>query len=323
MQKKFLLPVLLVCASLLFSCETKITDIVIPFTKQLVVEAYLCPQDTLIKFNISSNSPTVGLVSDSNIVHPVPNALVILSDGQKQVQLRFKGVFIQMLLGGSQRLAAGYFVLDTREFPIIVGKTYTLKVTAPGYPPVTATCTVPENKVDKKTIQIIKGNQTTTQGTQLHPKLIWKDVSGEENYYNISVYYTFDNEYRGPDSKGVWQVRTIESGMYPAIFERDTYLSDYGLDGQTFTKEGSVYYYDQAIPADTSYGYTVVKNQKIVANVAAISKEFYTYQVKLIKQRDSQGNPFAEPVQVTGNIEGGLGFFGAYNRTEVVLDLKK
>lgn len=322
MQKKFLLPILLVCASLLFSCETKITDIVIPFTKQLVVEAYLCPQDTLIKFNISSNSPTVGLLSDSNIVHPVPNALVILSDGQKQVQLRFKGVFIQMLLGGSQRLAAGYFVLDTREFPIIVGKTYTLKVTAPGYPPVTATCTVPENKFDKKNIQLTSGNLTASERGTLHSKLIWKDIIGEENYYKINLYYTYNDEFRSPDSKGGWQIKRNEE-LVNTLNERETYFSDYGLDGQNFTKEGTVYYNQYPIPADTSFGYVLVKNQKMVANVAAISKEFYTYQVKLIKQRDSQGNPFAEPVQVTGNIEGGLGFFGAYNRTEVVLDLKK
>lgn len=322
MQKKFLLPILLVCASLLFSCETKITDIVIPFTKQLVVEAYLCPQDTLIKFNISSNSPTVGLVSDSNIVHPVPNALVILSDGQKQVQLRFKGVFIQMLLGGSQRLSAGYFVLDTREFPIIVGKTYTLKVTAPGYPPVTATCTVPENKFDKKNIQLTSGNLTASERGTLHSKLIWKDIIGEENYYKINLYYTYNDEFRSPDSKGGWQIKRNEE-LVNTLNERETYFSDYGLDGQNFTKEGTVYYNQYPIPADTSFGYVLVKNQKMVANVALISKEFYTYQIKLIKQRDSQGNPFAEPVQVIGNIEGGLGFFGAYNRTEVVLDLKK
>ncbi len=313
---------LLLLVVTLFSCEKEVDDIVIPYTKQLVVETYLCPQDSLIQVRVTSNEPSIGIVTNSYGIATMSmsNALVILSDGEQRKIIKFsKRKQVSPYSSEDNYYLYGYF-LNTKEFPIRAGKTYTLTVTAPDYPATKATCTVPESKVDKETIQIIKGSLATTQW---HPKLTWKDVKGEENYYNISLYYTFKTEYRGPDLKGVWQIVTSEAGIYPALFERDAYLSDYGLDGQVFTKEGSAYYYDLAIPADTSFGYAVVRDQKIVANVAAISKEFYAYQVKLIKQRDSQGNPFAEPVQLTGNIEGGLGFFGAYNRTEVVLDLKK
>lgn len=51
-------------------------------------------------------------------------------------------------------------------------------------------------------------------------------------------------------------------------------------------------------------------------------EHYFLYHRSVRNASYSQDNPFAEPVLVYTNVEGGLGVFAAYNRTTQVVKLK-
>jgi len=51
----------------------------------------------------------------------------------------------------------------------------------------------------------------------------------------------------------------------------------------------------------------------MVATLSSVSEDYYKYNVTLAKYEQTQGDPFAQPVQVYSNIENGFGIFGGYS----------
>jgi hypothetical protein len=53
-----------------------------------------------------------------------------------------------------------------------------------------------------------------------------------------------------------------------------------------------------------------------------VDENYYRYHDGVARQDEVRDNPFAEPVPIPTNIQGGLGCFGAYNRSTLTLYLK-
>ena len=62
---------------------------------------------------------------------------------------------------------------------------------------------------------------------------------------------------------------------------------------------------------------------KVLAEIGSLSKALYKYKRSVRLQGYNDDNPFAEPVPIYNNIEGGLGIFGgtSYQWYEVELDV--
>lgn len=110
----------------------------------------------------------------------------------------------------------------------------------------------------------------------------------------------------------------------PLFFETTTqYTSDLNQDGQSVTSPKGIipnylnYTYFDSLSNGYYGGNVPITKRPVSVNgmLLHVDKNYYDYHRTLQQQNDIDGNPFAEPVLISTNIEGGLGCFGAYNRT--------
>lgn len=100
-------------------------------------------------------------------------------------------------------------------------------------------------------------------------------------------------------------------------------FSDDLFNGKTYSLSFDVYYGLYTRYPSNQYNIDGDRPEKIEVFVSlqSISKDYYSY----LKSRSASGGDdfFSEPVQITNNIVGGIGFFGSYTSSNVVrFDLK-
>lgn len=211
------------------------------------------------------------------------------------------------------------------------GKTYQVKVIAPGYEPVTAESTVPPNT----SISIIDTGREEVNGTSYFKMGIeFKDKSTEDFYTidgNIKA-YQYIAELRNDTLKVVDSVLvfyTMELLSDNVLFKD---LMGAGLEGEQrnlayingeeFTDQlfnGSKYRLDVFInPARLiPGGPPPVQRKRIVSlniKLKTLSRDLFLYTRSYKAHKSTAFNPFAEPVRVYSNITGGYGIFAAYNQ---------
>ena len=64
-----------------------------------------------------------------------------------------------------------------------------------------------------------------------------------------------------------------------------------------------------------------VVNGELVLYLLRTDEAYFRYHGSLRRQDDIDGNPFAEPAPLYGNVTGGLGVFAAYVQTRVAVPL--
>ena len=178
------------------------------------------------------------------------------------------------------KAAYGYYRALPSELAILAGNTYTIEVSTPDGRKVTASTTVPKNVP----IQDIK-----VDSTQIVPeytvKVIWQDNVGELNFYRVI-------------------------GVFDEISEKSKNILSTILDFRTIDDKGTD---GELISLSRTYQPDVQLN-KIKVGLFQTDSHYYNYHTSLRKQRENN-NPFAEPVLLYTNINGGFGCFGAYNAT--------
>ncbi len=60
----------------------------------------------------------------------------------------------------------------------------------------------------------------------------------------------------------------------------------------------------------------------VVVTLAVLDDDYVRYQQTLALQDVTGDNPFAEPVRIHSNVEGGLGVFAGYTSSSVVVDIE-
>ena len=177
----------------------------------------------------------------------------------------------------------------------------------------------------------------------LNMNLEIRDNKNEENFYKLSVY-----KYRGLElelkRKGGYYgeygsygynyfkdldsiiptdtiVHEMEYNEY--VFSNDPVLNLYGNTDILGTDASTVDFftdellnrevYDLSFWGQTwrSIYYEYGEYLEVVAAVETLSKDFFLFSRSLEQQDWVQDNPFAEPVPVYSNVEGGLGIFGS------------
>ncbi|MCU0468281.1 MAG: DUF4249 domain-containing protein [Arcicella sp.] len=315
----------------LSSCKSLVTDIDIPYEDRLVVQCFLSPQDTLLEVSVTKTAPVIGTVQDGAERYPnILNATVLLSDGQKTVTIPYQSLPLP-----SSYNADGEYIFTTRSryfllaknLPIVAGKTYTLKVSAPGFTSVESACTIPIKVVSEKDIS---SEQTTVTGTAgrgggatTYPSIQvrFKDIQGEENFYSIGQFFYQKGTYL--DATGTKKLRVNWTTKYE-------YISDKGQENQTVVAQP----FDlRSFNNFTSFGgggsqgggggqqniAVTVTDRYNEIYVANTDKAFYYYNTAIDKIRRANGNPFAEPVLTYTNIKNGLGVMAAYNQSRIIV----
>ena len=347
MQKfKYIFFTLIIFA--VFSCQTVVEDIKLPYEERLVIQSFISPQDTLLEVRVSKTRPVVGTFPLNQSYglgygsyQPIEGATVEISDGNR------KGIFqLQTIVnplsfendpntGKVVPQSRRSYFLRAKDFPVIPGHTYTLTAKAPNLPDVTASCTVPKLQLlNGKDFSILKGktidsllsysiynNGKTYNYFDISRRfdVQIKDFINEENYYAVA-YYT-RKVYQSKDEKGIFQsvTSTRQEGY-------SDFISDYKQDGKllNFRKANIPLGSYSDSPNQQPNVETKTQFHIISIFIAITDKPYYQYNKAL---GNSQGinndDPFSEAILTYTNINGGLGVFAGYNMTEIQFDLLK
>jgi hypothetical protein len=288
---------LLALVCLLAACEKEVTSLNLPAPEsQLAINAFISPQDTVVEVAVYESKPVFG-ERPGSVTDLIRDATVTLSDGQRTVALTLPG---NVPFASSRN----YHVM-ARDFPIEAGKTYFLRVSTPDGRLVTAQCTVPA----APPVPEMRFNlpvDTSASGTPNYREytgaLHWQDPAGEENFYRVDA----DINYVRVDNQGtVWD-------DWRQIYwsdDKSTTFSDARLDGAQFSSPETTF------PVVRDYHDSIT----LYAYLLHTDRAYFEYHRTI--RANTDGNPFAEPVLVYSNVEGGLGVFAAFNRTTLEVKL--
>ncbi len=261
-----------------------ITEVDAPPAKaKLVVTGYISPDNDSITVRVTMSNPIYVTRPYGNEMNVNKDATVLISDGLDTLQLVYNSQ--KQVYQASQQL-----------LPVIYGKTYYLKVTAPGGYEATSSCTVPEVSPPDLEIEKIDsvGNSPYTSYI-VHFK--FQDLPGAGDYYSLNAAEYEDHPEWGDDPYTFWNVG----------FDRgEQYVSDKNKDGEYFSYKT----WEITFNNDSSRFYLAI----------CLTDEHYYKYHKAIYNSDDE-NPFAEPYPIYSNINGGLGVFAAFTGNVIELDL--
>lgn len=282
--------------------------------EKLVVACFISPQDTVLAARVTRTSPVLGVGSQYN--PDISNATVTLSDGGRSVllQSRFDP-------NGGYGFSRLYYRANATELPIIVGKTYTLTVRVPDGRQVTATCTVPE-PVTLQSVVLYSAvtNEFGRSRKEYYARLRWRDPAGRPNYYRVAgdSEYSYTSQIRTSATSPVRDTTIRMRGNW--YFNNGWITTDLDRDGQEFVSGRG------RLPIAYSWVNGQQQTSRPTGQANAyllnVDENYYLYHDAFGRQIEVGDNPFAEPVPILTNIQGGLGCFGAYNKAVMTMDLK-
>lgn len=290
---RILLSVLILAMS---ACETTVEIDLPSHEPRVVVNSLFYPASPLV-VDLSRSYRL-----DDNGSGPIPPAVVSVYEG---------GTLVETLKADTMSVRR-YVATNLHPVP---GHSYTLRATVPGFAPVEATDVVPEQPLAEVTVQPLGVDQTNTVPFEVSIQLT--DPAGQVNYYALSIVAVeyVDGQPAPPSgfaSSGTWTSRdpVLLDGEQADLLDEDVnygfaVFSDRAIDGETYTIRLTV----PLRPAQTEE--TDVDNYKYYMNVMGVSEVLYRY-FKTTAQADGIDS-FSEPVELSTNVHGGLGIFGAYN----------
>ena len=295
-----LLCLILVCS--LNSCTKELPFAPEVEASKLVINSYFS-SDSLWKVHLTQSRSVV----DTNALDQVQNGVVNIRDGN--------GTLVTTLIDQGD----GFFRSAT-EIPQ-QGATYQIEASAPGFEAVTA-----ENRIPTS-FQVLSFDTLTTwfedSSRTMEFEISFQDPPGEQNFYEVGFYRTFERVdfFTGdtifsygplPFSCGDPNVETsqqIEDGL-------DSYFDQIWLKDETF--DGEIHTLKFTIPRWTLDDPIEPDAVLVFANG---SEDYYLHRKSHIIAEGTEGNPFAQPVQVYSNIENGYGIFAGRDKISWFIDL--
>lgn len=293
-----------ILALVIMSSCTKEVKIDIPgYEKQVVVDG-----------SIRVGEPPIVLLSSSqNIYAPtditsylngfISNAVVTVSDGTNTVQLI--QVCTDNLPPGTEALAEAIFGLSIQELQQLpnplcvytsfdaqifgqVGKTYTLTIQHEG-----KTYTSSTKIEDPKSLDYLK----------------WKP---DVNNSSIGYLYGFMSDNAATSDNFMWEMKNIADPFFTKPF--GPFFNDAFFNGLAF--EFTLYNpmsFQDSTYSESEQGF-FKQNDTVVLRLSKLGKKEYQFFDKKYNQIYSSGSPFATPINIPSNIEGGaLGVWVGYS----------
>jgi len=220
------------------------------------------------------------------------------------VQLYKNGELLSQLSYNAQ--VAQY--TDSNFDPIsdIAGDTYLLEAKLEGYDKVSATQKMPPKPIITNATYEIEGTIDSEgyRADQIITDIADTDLD-ETNYYGIRVFHVdYQVDFNG-DTTGISKQRIYLDSNDPLL----TYGNRYGL---IFTDEA----FTNGTFQVRAYSYNSAGEETdIEVELLQLSKDAYFYERSFEQYYNAIDNPFAEPVTVHNNIEGGYGIFSLANST--------
>ena len=268
----------------LVACEKEI-----PFEGELneqktVLNCYLGAGESIIYAEVS-RSETV--LSDEPFTF-VSDAVIKLYDGSN-----FVGTF--------NSVGEGKYTLNHE---VEAGKSYSIECTDPLLGVVRASTEVPNYvSFNLENIDLVLGEF----GGNIKVDVQFNDGASEDDYYHLLVYTNVDG--------------------FPSVLSFET--SEEFLRNTEELSANTFFYFDDCMFDDNSFNSGVVDisistfimpQVENKVQLVHVSSDYFNYRKSLKLALNANGNPFAQPVQIYSNIEGGLGVFAGYAAAEEVLE---
>jgi hypothetical protein len=272
----------------LVSCEKEI-----PFNDpgaepRIVIGSFISPQNSNMTVELSKSESI--LADDS---------FVFLNDASVELYEN------NSLLGAMNPTEDGVYVFDQNP---VAGNKYSVKVSHPTLPSVSAETTIPLNLVNAsiavETINDIdQYNQRIT--------LAFDDNPNEKNYYQLLLYFNYDmqfEEYLLGWSTNSEILRNSDSGSGDSEFFHleNAIFSDDLFNGNRVS-----------IPINSS---NYIEGANVILRLMHVSEDYYLYRSSVWLQLETGDNPFAQPVPIHTNITDGYGIFASYNYQNFIVE---
>lgn len=279
-------------------------------TPRLVLNGVMYP-DSAIQVTLSNS---VGYLSTDGINRQTNGVLSLYNEA---------GELLEVL----QHMGDGIYRGNTLT---TVGPSYRIVAEHPGFEPVEASDVVPIPAEilswDTATVEV-DNPFGTTSGREY--RFTFADPPDEDNYYMVEVIqaeeyyinYIFDPETGEfvPDTVWLEQPFFFPVGMNTSdqviISENESFL------GESLTF-GDQFFFSDNLFAGSTREFTVRINEPLpsaryILRLSTLSYDYYRYRITARRFFDTNGDPFAEPVLVFSNVEGGLGIFGGVSSSSV------
>ena len=273
---------------------------------ELVVHSYISPQDTLLVVAVSLSNSSSGKLPSQSQVSGLTKATVMLSEGSRSIVLKYDSL---------QKI----YRADSKQLPIVAGQTYQLTLTTPDGKRVTATTVIP-NQVPIGTMEF---DSVTAQNSIIQTysvRFSWLDPANQTNYYHVTGDIDYGTVGRVYTTGGAYTDVPYQA-VNPIYFNYDgssPYLSDEKYNGRVMPSPAGRLFFNYYVNGKPAV------NPPVNANVYLlnVTEAYYRYHESIRQQTANRDNPFAEPTLIEGNIQGGFGCFGGYNRSTMTLRVK-
>jgi hypothetical protein len=329
-----------------FSCEKTIEFKEKYVQPKIVVNSVIRPgSHFIIKIESSRH-----ILDESGYFESLKGAKVLLYEDEEFVSeldyiSRIDTAYDYLAYGVEKKQAyENGFYCDTNRVAR-AGSTYRLEISKEGFEPVWCETTVPEPvQLGRFNCEMKKEpHEYYDEHYILNMNLEILDNKNEENFYKLSVYKYRGVEldikrksgyYGGYGSYGYYHFEGLDS-IVPTdtivqemeyndyVYSNDPVLNLYGNTDILETEASTVEFFtDELLNRDVydlsfwgqtfrNVYYEYGEYLEVVAAVETLSKEFFLFCRSLEQQDMVHDNPFAEPVPVYSNVEGGLGIFGS------------
>lgn len=265
---------------IVFFCACKKeAELAIPYTEpQLVLSAFICPQDSLLQVAVSLSNPLSSNPTSTAVYESMQTATVKIQEGTKTYDLLYDSKLER-------------YVIDSFKLKISTGHTYFLSVTTADGKSAFASTTIPalNNTLNYSIVKNKNGKDNYfIEGT-------WVDTDpGYTDTYIFAVHYTSFSLITGTSTTAGNFTDTIRRWAGDGVVITDA-------EGQQFRKL-------------LNFTYRASLHDTVIADLTVLSKEYIDYRNKLAKAAGAFSTPFSEPVQMYSNVTGGLGVFAGFSR---------
>ncbi|MEO1263089.1 MAG: DUF4249 domain-containing protein [Bacteroidota bacterium] len=262
-----------------------------------------------VQIDVPEHTPQLAITSqlvagDSSLWAYVTHSQGILENGQADlidnatVEIFKDGLLLETL----PFFERGLYLTELGEAFSADPAEYMLKISTDGYDPVEATQQMPTP------VPIISASYDPEGALDLEGERVdeisieFEDPAGEENFYRASVLIQNEN----------WTQEVYLHQLDPIAeqYDQDQYIKDNTFEGKKFTWRVGFY------PWFVSPG----SEMKIYVRLFSVSRDQYFYERSIYLAQEADDNPFAEPVIIYSNTEGGQGVFSLSAKSEVVIE---
>ncbi|MFN0274292.1 MAG: DUF4249 domain-containing protein [Chitinophagales bacterium] len=299
----------------LSSCEKVIYFDIETQNDKLVVNSFIGPESGAIADVSLSLAPL-----DNNYPEYITGATVELYKNNVFLDVYSYDGFLQKYTIDKTLLSAGE------------GDVFKLIASVPGKEPVTAETTIPQ-KIDITEIRVV-------DTVKLQAYDVYYDSLGYPIYSDSIPYYKIEIEFTDPDAKNYYSLQAryediISSGSICFSTNDPVYTVGNEFD---FDAQNEDYFFtvcENSLFSDVTFNGTTktftlyailidgifFDDAKYIFTLRHVGEDYYKYFNSVNLQQNSEGDPFAQPVTVFSNIEGGFGVFASYNESVVEVEL--